>query len=151
MNTIVIIAAAARVLTLADALRISNENQPTIRQAHANTEVAMARIDEARAPLLPQLTATASYQRTTANVVARPGITPINFGTGTVGGTGGMGGTTSNPNTNTFNFWNFGLTLNQYIWDFGVTTDKWKAAKTTAQATGEAERNSRLLVDAQVR
>ena len=133
--------AAVKVLTLQDAVRLADQNQPTIRQARANIEVARARQDEARAPLLPQLSGTASYQRTTANFVARPGFVPLSTATSN----------TTAPTWRTFDFWNFGLTLTQYIWDFGQTTEKWNASKVTTRANEESEHFQRLQVEELVR
>ncbi len=140
-GALIVAAAAARVLTLADALHLANINQPVIRQAHATTAAQAARVDELRAPILPQLTGTASYQRTTANFVFRPGATPT---------TASMMANTSST-FNTFNFWNFGLTLTQFIWDFGQTTERWNSSKQTLKAQEETERNTRLTIEAQVR
>jgi outer membrane protein len=123
--------AAGRILTLEEAIHTSRQNQPLIHEARANTDAAVARADEARAPLLPQLGLTAQYQRTTANFAARPGSVPTNNG-----GTTTVGTTTS---WDTFNFWNGGLTLNQLIYDFGLSIDKWKAAKAQADAQRSTE------------
>ncbi|HZS36906.1 MAG TPA: TolC family protein [Polyangia bacterium] len=137
------LAVATRVLTLADALHEAHDNQPQLRQARATVDAAQARADESRAPLLPQLTGTASYQRTTSNFVARPGFLPNNVNS--------MAASTTTSSFNTFNFWSFGLTLSQYIWDFGVTTDRWKSNKVTTQAQYAAEHNTELLVETTVR
>ena len=59
--------AAARIVTLDDAVRSAREHQPQLRQARANTEAASARAREALAPLLPQLNATAGYNRRIAS------------------------------------------------------------------------------------
>ncbi len=123
-----------RTLGLAEAVQAARDHQPQIVQARAQTAAARARADIARAPLLPQLTGTASYQRTTANFVARPGSVPSQFLS--------MMGTSGD----TFNFWNFGLTLSQYIWDFGQTTGRFRAAKQTAAAQGATERQIELAV-----
>lgn len=56
-----------RVLTLEQALTISRQHAPELRQAAAATQAARARIESARAPLLPQITGTASYGRGTFN------------------------------------------------------------------------------------
>ena len=125
------------VLSLDDALRIARENQPQLRQARAGTEAARARADEARAPLLPQVNGTASYQRSTANPVIRPG------------------GPTSLPappsRFDTFNFYNFGLAANQLVYDFGQTTGRWRAARASAEAEAETEQATRLQIDLIVR
>ena len=53
-------------LSLETALKIGRALQPTLRQARARTEAAEARVDIARAPLLPQVNATLNYTRATA-------------------------------------------------------------------------------------
>ena len=119
--SIVLLAAQLRVLTLADAVSTAEGNQPTLQQVRAQSDAAQARVDQARAPLLPQVTGSAFYQRTTANFIFRPGFAP----------------TTTQPPPPTFrtsNYFNFGLTLSQYIWDFGQTTGRWRAAQATAEA-----------------
>jgi outer membrane protein len=135
--------AAGRVLSLEEAVHTARQNQPQLHQARANTDAAVARADEARAPLLPQLGVTAQYQRTTANFAARPGSIPTNNG-----GTNTTGTTTS---WDTFNFWNGGATLNQLIYDFGLSIDKWKAAKAQADAQRSTELATVLSVDFTVR
>src|SRR5262249_27428453 len=62
--------AVVRAPPLHDALETARAHQPQLRQAHADTEAAGAVADEARAPLLPQITATASYARATTNDIA---------------------------------------------------------------------------------
>jgi outer membrane protein len=144
---------AARVLSLEEAVHTARQNQPQLHQARANTDAAVARADEARAPLLPQLGITAEYQRETANFANRPGTLPS-----TVTTTTPAGGTTTTPTTttssanfNTFNFWNGGATLNQLIYDFGLSIDKWKAAKAQADAQRATELATILAVDFTVR
>src|SRR5512137_2163223 len=56
-----------RVLTLDEALRMARMHHPQLQAAHAQTDASTAKIDSARAPLLPQVTGTASYQRATRN------------------------------------------------------------------------------------
>jgi outer membrane protein len=127
--TVVLLAAQLRVLTLADAISTAESNQPAIQQVRAQSDVAEARVEIARAPLLPQVTGSAFYQRTTANFIQRPSFT--------------LAATPPPPTFNTFNYFSFGLTLSQYIWDFGQTTGRWRVAQAnaaaqeaTAQATG---------------
>ena len=118
----------APVLTLADAERNAREHQPQLAQARFTTDAASARADEALAPLLPQVTGTASYQRTTSNFVARPGQNPNN--------------TTPPPSPTwaTFNFYTFGLTASQLLYDFGQTSGRWRAAQASAEAQRGSER-----------
>jgi outer membrane protein len=132
---------AARILSLSAALDTASAHQPQLRQAHADLAAARARTDQARAPLLPQLSGTASYQRTTANFVARPGFVPSSA-------TGMM---TAPPNFNTFNFYNFSLTLNQLAWDWGWTIGRWRSVGALADAQADTERVTRLTIDTQVR
>lgn len=126
---------ALRVVSLHEALKSAREHQPQILQARAQTAAARARADQARAPLLPQVTGTASYQRTTANFVARPGSVPAQFAN--------MAAATS---LDTYNFFSFGLTLSQYIWDFGQTTRRWQAARATAEAQDGSEQVTLLSI-----
>jgi len=123
--------ASPHTLTLADAETTTLAHQPQLRVARAATDAALARANEARAPILPQVNGVASYQRTTANFAARPGSVPT-----------GVATTTTNS-YNTYNYWSFGVTLSQFIWDFGTTTDRWGAAKATAKSQAEQERTTR--------
>lgn len=132
-------ASPARVLTLEDAVRSAREHQPQLRQARANTRAAQARSDEARAPLLPQLTANASYARTTANFFARPGLIPTNLGS------------TRSPSFTTFNFFNDSVTVNQLIYDFGQTTGRFHANQALAQAQEDTEQATAQLIVLNVR
>src|SRR5258706_186506 len=59
--------AASRVLTLDDALQTARQRQPQLRQARASTLAAEARAGQAFSGLLPQLTATGTFLKTTAN------------------------------------------------------------------------------------
>jgi outer membrane protein len=124
-------AQAPRVLTLEEALRVARERQPQIRQARALTEQASARADQARSGLLPQVSATAGYQKTTANFIARPGAVP-----------GSASTVNSSSRLSFFNFYNASISVNQLVWDFGQTYGRYKAAKTL---TGAQENNERAV------
>ena len=130
--------ASIRTLSLEEALQTTRANQPQLRQARAGTEAARARADQAKAPLLPQVNATANYQRATANPVVRPG-------------TSSFFSISPSSRFDTFNFYNFGLGADQLVYDFGQTTGRWKAAKASAEAEADAERATRLQVDLNVR
>src|SRR5205823_2603197 len=67
---------AAQVLTLEQAVKTAVEHHPVLHQASAAVEAAAARADEARAPLLPQANASATYQRATGNFAPRQGTLP---------------------------------------------------------------------------
>ncbi|HZZ82929.1 MAG TPA: TolC family protein [Anaeromyxobacteraceae bacterium] len=120
-----------RILTLEEALKSAREHQPQLQQARASTAAASARADEALAPLLPQVSGNASYQRTTENFAARPGSTPnVTTRTGS--------------SWNTVNYWQLGATASQLIYDFGQTSGRWRAAKATAQGQRDTERSTYL-------
>jgi outer membrane protein len=134
--------AAGRVVTLEEAVAASRQSQPLLREAHANTDAAVARADEARAPLLPQLNANASYIATNSrntNVTTATNGTPVTT-TGTGSGNFDLRGT-----------WQGSLALNQLIWDFGATFDRWKAAKAQADAQRSTENATVLQSDFTVR
>jgi len=124
------------VLTLADAERNAREHQPQLAQARFTTDAASARADEARAPLLPQVTGSAAYQRTTSNFVARPGQNPKVLASTP----------TPPPSWATTGFYNFGLTASQLLWDFGQTSGRWRAA----QASTEAQRGNERATASQI-
>lgn len=69
-------ASTSRVISLAQVERSALEQQPQVLVARAATSVAQAQADQARAPLLPQVTGTAGYTRQTGNFVPRPGAIP---------------------------------------------------------------------------
>ncbi len=125
--------AASPLLTLDQALATAREHQPQILEAQATAQAARARADQARASLLPQLNGQASYSRSTANFVARPGSLPRNL----------TQGTTSSQWT-TYGFYNFGVSADQLLWDFGATPDRWRAARESAASQQEAERSTFL-------
>ena len=128
-------AAPSRILTLQEAERVASERQPQIRAARAGTQAAEARADEARSGLLPQVSGTASYQRSTANIIPRPGFVSAQ----------------TSSNFTTFNFFSTNVSLNQLIWDFGQTSGRWRAAQAGAEATADQERSTAQQILLQVR
>jgi outer membrane protein len=137
LAALVPIAAAAqgKVLTLDDALKMAETLQPTLRQARANTLAAVARGDEARAPLLPQVNAFAGYERQTANSLLPPGTLPGS----------GQGLVTQTVNFNTYDYWGLnGVTVSQLLWDFNFTLGHWRSTVATAEAQEATERATRL-------
>jgi len=130
-------APAGRVLSLAEALATARARQPTLRQARAATQVAEARADEARAPLLPQLQGSGQYQRTTANVVPRPGIAALQAPAG--------------GSWSTVNYWIYGATASMLVYDFGQTWEKWDAAKASARSQRSTEIATVVQTDLSVR
>jgi outer membrane protein len=126
-----------RVLHLEEAVQIGLRQQPLLLEAQANAGAAEGRVTQARSPLLPQITGIASYQR-------------IHNSSGTFGGTtGGTGTGTARPGT--FNSFQFGVTGNQLLWDFGQTWKAWKAAEKTLASFRETTQATILSVTLNVR
>jgi outer membrane protein len=129
-----LLALTARTVTLEEAERAATAQRPDIRQADANVAVGLARNEEARAPLLPQVKLEGLYERTTGNRPQKPGHTN-NYG-----------------NTfDTFNWYDGQLSVNQLLWDFGQAPNRWRAAKARAVALGDTARATRLQAIADVR
>ena len=105
-----------RVVGLAEALGLAKQHQPTLRRAAADVQVARARAEQARAPMLPQVNASASYERATRNTNLRP--------------------------TQSFDMgdsFGFGLSATQLVWDFGKTHDRYSAAKESVAGQQQSE------------
>jgi outer membrane protein len=133
---------AERTMTLAEAERAALEQQPQVLVARAATGSAEAQAEQARSPLLPQLTASASYTRQTGNYAPRPGALPTM--------TPGSLGWSLSP-SRSYDYWSFGLAATQLIYDFGQTTERYHAARSTAEAQRAAERTARLVILSTVR
>jgi outer membrane protein len=118
--------AAARVLTLDEAIRTARERQPSLAQARASATAAAAREREALSPLLPQVSGSASYSRSTFNSAPRPGITSA--------------ASASGNSWNTQNYYSFGATASELVYDFGQTSGRWRAAGASAEAGKASER-----------
>jgi len=127
-----------RVVTLEEAQRNAVQNQPQIHQARAATAAAVGRFWEARSGYLPQVVGNALLERTnTPSSGASLGTT-----------TGPM---TSPMSASSYPFHNLvsaGVTATQLIYDFGVTSEKWRAANRATEsleATEKASINQALL------
>jgi outer membrane protein len=133
---------AQRILGLAEVERTALQVQPLLRAARATTNVAEAQAEQARSPLLPQVIGSAAYTRETANIQPRPG-----YGTTTTGApiSGGSLFSTS------YDYFQFGITATQLIYDFGQTSQKYDAAKLTADSQRVAEQTAKLGVLLNVR
>jgi outer membrane protein len=145
-------AEADHVLTLEEALRLARVNHPQLHAARAQTEASTARVAEMKAPLLPQVNGTASYQRSTSNYVPQPGALPKSLttssstATATSTSTATTSGSSSSSSWNTVPSYNAKITASELIYDFGQTTGKWNAAKATLRSQEENERNSDVQV-----
>jgi outer membrane protein len=125
------------VVTLEQALATARAGHPQLRQAEAATELARGKTEVARAPLLPQLAATAAYQRTTANTVFRPGFS--------------QPATLPDLKGDTYNFYNFGVSAAQLLLDLGGSVDTFLAARNSEKAQAISQRTTDLAVDYGVR
>jgi outer membrane protein len=118
---------------------------PSVQQAHAQTSAAQARADETKSAYLPQVTAVASYQRVRRANVGGSVTTPI-AGTGTGATTPSATGspTASAAITGTgasgIDIFTFGGTASQLIYDFGKTSDSYRAANRQALAQEALEK-----------
>jgi outer membrane protein len=144
---------AGRVFSLAEIERIALAQQPQMLVAHAQTRIAEAGADLARSPLLPQVTGLAQYTRETGNFAPRPGAVP--GGTTVTNAAGQMFTITeaapTTSLTQTYDYWNFGLTGTQLIYDFGQTYDKYRSARETQEAQRATEDATRFVVLSTVR
>lgn len=128
-------APAAPVLSLQQALETAQQQQPQALMAHAQQLAAQARVQQALAPMLPQLTGQFSYQRTTANYVQRPGAVPaaINVRSSELSG-------------NSYNFFTLQATASQLLYDFGSSQQAYRAS----QALRRAQDQNSLAVHLQI-
>jgi outer membrane protein len=110
-------------------------------QALASTRAAEARADQARSGLFPQVTATALYSHRYSSSTA-----PVAGGGGTV-----PGGTTTTAPSGVSDFFSFGGTATQLIWDFNQTYERTRAADKLADASRISEKTASLLVVLNVR
>lgn len=123
-------APAARVLPLDEALRIGFSRQPALRQAQAGTEAARARTGQALAPLLPQVSGTASYDRSND-------VTDASFA-----------GLTSSSAREIYTARLNGRLL---VWDFGQTWGRFRAAQAAESGQEASERGTRQGVAFDIR
>jgi outer membrane protein len=134
-------------LSLRQAEQTALRNQPTMRQAHGLYEAAEGRVEEARAGYLPQVTGTATYERTTGNFASRPGTLPQSLmASGAAGGSGTMVTAAATPVSwdPKYNYFQFGATGSQLIYDFGQTSNKINSAGASRDAAGDNTRTATL-------
>jgi outer membrane protein len=128
-------------LSLTQAEQNALRRQPAVRQAYGQSEAAAGRVEEARAGYLPQVTANGTYERTTGNFALRPGALPQ-----TVNGMPiAVSPVSWSP---AFNYWTFGLSASQLIYDFNATAERWGSAAAghdAAEATARAAETQALL------
>ncbi len=142
MNALPLLLALAQggtVVGLDDAIRTARAHQPQLVQARDATAVSAAQADEAFAPLMPQVTGTAGYSRSTANFAPRPGALPasLHFSTSSL--------------WTSYDYWSSGLNASLLVWDFGQTRGAWDAARSGYEAQRQTERATWETVLLQVR
>jgi outer membrane protein len=130
----------ANLLTMERALELSKQHAPELREAAAQTEASRARVRQARAPMLPQITGTGTYTHTASDAT---GFSQSTAGVITSGNT--SGGWFSRD------YFSVGLRLTQLIWDFGQVWNSIDSAKFSAIAQEETERATQLEITYNVR
>ena len=139
MNLLLALFAAARIVTLEEAVASARANQPQLRQARAVSQAASARAREAFAPMLPQVSARAGFQHSAGTVTVRNASCSadptVPCPTGVASG----------------NTWSDNVTATLLLFDFFSTPNRWEAAKAQAEAEAATERATELSVDFNVR
>jgi outer membrane protein len=126
----------ARALTLAQAEAAALRHQPLLAEAEGQVEAAEGRVEQARAGYLPQVTATGTYERTTANFAPRPG-----FATQTMVSNSATTPISWDPR---FNFYTYGASASQLFFDFGMTSGRWHSAAAARDAAVSTRRTVEL-------
>jgi outer membrane protein len=129
-------ATTRQTITLDTAIDLALRSHPSEAQARANVDVASARIEENRAPYLPQVVGTGEYQRMTYNPTNKPGIGSSVSGTSW---------------TRTTNFFTFAGTASQLIYDFGQTSNRWSSAQASESAAAHSEHAVEVQIITNVR
>jgi outer membrane protein len=135
-------ASSLRIITLEEAQRSAVQNQPQIHQARAATAASVGRVWEARSGYLPQVVGTALLEYTNSS---------SSTGTSTTGGSSSTTTTTTTPTATSAPYHGLfyaGLNATQLIYDFGQTSEKWRAANRATEsleATEKATINQVLL------
>jgi outer membrane protein len=128
-------ASPRQTLTLDAAIDLSLRSHPSEAQARAAVDVASARIEENRAPYLPQVVGTAQYQRMTADPTHRPNTPQLG----------------SQSWTQSYDYFTFGGTASQLIYDFGQTSGRWSSAEASEAAAAHSEHAVQVQIITNVR
>jgi outer membrane protein len=118
-----------RVVTLAELERTAAAHQPQILAARAQVGIAQGELEQGRAPLLPQITATGQYSYGTLHTAA-----------------GSSAATISTIGTNPSGFWSAGLSGTQLVFDFGQTPERFRSAEQTLDSERFSERATLIQV-----
>jgi len=120
--------AEGRLLSLDEALRTARAHQPQLQVARAQARVASARVGEAQAGYLPRVDAQAQYQRSTPNFLLSPMMvhTPLTKGY--------QANNLLGPG-DTVNYYVFGVTATQLLYDFGRASSAVSQARAGVDAS----------------
>lgn len=141
------LARAQTVLTMEAAIAAARRHAPELTQSQASVEAARARIDVARAPLLPQLNGAVGFERSTYNgalsipASSAPSIQASNAN----------GRARSLNSLDMRNRFTASLRASQLIYDFGQSHDGLRSAEASARAQVESAKLTLLDVEYQVR
>ncbi len=127
--------AQSRVLPLADAVALALRRSPVLQAAASGVEAARGRQGQAMSQWLPVVAGVASYNRQTGNFTPRPGVTAP-----------ASNGATLTSTNNSYNVFNFGLSLQQTVWDFGRTLGQHRRATAGLEAARSDLGEARLGV-----
>ncbi len=113
-------------VSLEEAVAHAKDTQPTLRQARAVSEAAVARTEQSFAPILPTVTAQLAYRRATGNFVAQQGTVSSN--------TSSTATTTSVITFNSYDYFSGSLIASATLWDFLQNWNRYKASLSIADA-----------------
>jgi outer membrane protein len=133
--------ASGPLLTLREAERRAETQHPALAIGRYAADAAEARAVESRASLLPQVLLTSTYRYATGNRPTRIGTRPLPLPSNAV----------SPSPTTLYDYLNAGLTATQLLYDFGQTTEAWRAARLDAESATLDAHAVRLAVILDVR
>jgi outer membrane protein len=139
----VLAALEMQVLTLREAERQAEAHHPALAIGEQAAAAADARSLESRAALLPQVLATLSYRYATANRTVRIGTPAIAIPSLTSGSRA--------PSTSLYDYLNTGVVASQLLYDFGQSSQVWRASRHLAEGATLDARGIRLAVILDVR
>ena len=139
-------------ITLDAAIDLALHSHPSEAQARANVDVASARVVESRSQYLPQVVGTGQYQRLTYNPTNKPGVF-VPSATATAGASATSPGAAALTTswTRTSDFFTFGGTASQLIYDFGQTSERWSSAVSGEAAATHSEHAVQVQIISNVR
>jgi len=145
-------APSSQTITLDAAIDLALRSHPLEAQARANVDVASAHVVENRSQYLPQVVGTGQYQRLTYNPTNKPGVFfPTATATGTSTATSSAPVALTTSWTRTSDFFTFGATASQLIYDFGQTSDRWSSAQASESAATYSEHAVQVQIISNVR